>query len=297
MRALPRTAIVSTRKCIGYGAILRHKVERLLDLLAGRGDDLELDRAALELARIEYPGLEIEPFVAVLDSHAMELGGRLGTCSGGPDYVDAANQYLFGELGFTGNSQNYYDTRNSCLNEVLTDRTGIPITLAVIYLEIARRLAKPVYGIGLPGHFVVQYRDESFSTFIDVFHGGRLLTPAQCFALAGEVTGGEISQDPRLLAPVGKRQIVIRMVNNLRGIYSSRRAYGKALQTLNLLLAADPDAAEVYKQRGIVQIQMRNLRAARADLESYLRLAPEAEDRAEVEKHLRAVRKFLAGLN
>ena len=270
---------------------------RLLDLIAGRGDDLELDRAALELARIEYPGLEIEPFVAVLDSHAMELARRPGTCSGGPEYVDAANQYLFGELGFTGNSRNYYDPRNSCLNEVLTDRTGIPITLAVIYLEIARRLAKPVYGVGLPGHFLVQYRDENFSTYIDVFHGGRLLTPAQCFALAGEVTGAEILQDARLLAPAGKRQIVMRMINNLRSVYLFRRAYGKALQTMDLLLAANPGAAEEYKQRGIVHIQMHNLRAARADLETYLRLAPEAEDRAEVEKHLRGVRNFLAGLN
>lgn len=270
---------------------------QLLDLVAGRSDDLELDRAALELARIEYPGLEIEPFLALLDSYAVELAGRLGDNVLGSQYVEAANQYLFQELGFAGNSQNYYDPRNSCLNEVLTARTGIPIALAVVYLEIGRRLAKPVFGIGLPGHFLVQYRDPHFSAFIDVFHGGRMLTTAECFELAGQATGTAIPSDPRLLAPVGKRQIAMRMLNNLRGVYLFRRAYGKALQTLDLMLAADPNAAEEYKQRGIVHVQMRNFNAARSDLEKYLRLAPKAADRAEIEKHLRSVRHFLAGMN
>jgi regulator of sirC expression with transglutaminase-like and TPR domain len=278
-------------------AILRHKVEPLLELLAGRGDDLELDRAALALARIEYPGLNIEPLIAILDSYAVELADRLGDSSGGSEYVEAANRYLFGELGFIGNSQNYYDPCNSCLNEVLTARTGNPITLAAVYLEIGRRLAKPVYGIGLPGHFLVQYRDADFSAFIDVFNGGRLLTAAECFELAGRATGTEITADPRLLAPTGKRQILMRMLNNLRGVYLNRRAYGKALQTLNLLLAGNADSAEEYKQRGIVHLQMRNLSAGIADLEIYLRLAPEARDRAEIERHLRAMRDLLAGLN
>src|SRR5262249_28112376 len=145
------------------------------------------------------------------------------------------------------------------------------IALAVVYLEIGRRLAQPVYGIGLPGHFVVQYRDEDFSAYIDVFHGGRLLSSAG------------LVEDPRLLAPFGKRQIMTRMVNNLRGVYLSRRAYPKALETLNLLLAANPAAAE-YKQRGIVHLKMENLSGARRDLETYLRLAPDAADRPEIEK-------------
>jgi regulator of sirC expression with transglutaminase-like and TPR domain len=272
-------------------------VEALLNLLAGRDDDLELDRAALTLARIEYPGLDIEPFLAILDSYAAELASRLDDHGDGSDFVATANQYLFSELGFTGNSQSYYDPRNSCLNEVLTERTGIPIALAAVYLEIARRLAKPVYGIGLPGHFLVQYRDDHFSAFIDVFNGGKLLTPAECFELAARATGSEIPSDQRLLATSSKRQILMRMVNNLRGVYLSRRSYGKALQTLDLLLAGNPNSAEEYKQRGIVHLELRNPSAARTDLQTYLRLAPEAADRAEIEKSLRGVRNFLAGLN
>src|SRR5579871_1514919 len=136
-------------------------MQSLQDLLTGQSDTLDVDRAALELARIEYPTLEVHPFLEILDSYAVELSERLAADTGSA-YVAAANQYLFNELGFTGNSKNYYDPRNSCLNDVLTLRTGIPIALAVVYLEIARRLARPVYGIALPGHFLVQYRAEEF---------------------------------------------------------------------------------------------------------------------------------------
>jgi regulator of sirC expression with transglutaminase-like and TPR domain len=201
-----------TEKRPVHGAILVCQ-QPLLDLLSGRNEEPGLDRAALELARIEYPSLDIEPFIGILDSYAVELSERLAGRSGGSGYVEVANQYLFGELGFTGNAGNYYDPRNSCLNEVLTARTGIPIALAVVYLEIARRLAQPLYGIGLPGHFLVQYRDADFAVFIDVFHGGRLLTMAECFDLARQSTGVPLSDDPRMLAPASKRQIVTRMLH------------------------------------------------------------------------------------
>lgn len=272
-------------------------MQPLLDVLSGRSDAPGLDRAALEIARIEYPNLDIEPFIAILDSYAIELSERLPGIAGGAGYVEAANQYLFAELGFTGNIAHYDDPRNSCLNEVLTARTGLPITLAVVYLEIARRLAQPVYGIGLPGHFVVQYRAADFSAFIDVFHGGQLLTAAECYDIASRAAGIPLVEDPRLLAAVSNRQILTRMLRNLRGVYFKRRAYGKALQTLNLLVTADPHAADEYKQRGIVHLQMRNPSAARSDLETYLELAADAPDRAEIEQHLRALQNYQAGLN
>jgi regulator of sirC expression with transglutaminase-like and TPR domain len=272
-------------------------MQRLLDLLTGRSEEPGLDRAALELARIEYPSLDPEPFVGILDSYARELSARLAGRAGGSGYVEVANQYLFDELGFTGNAGNYYDPRNSCLNEVLTARTGIPITLAVVYLEIGRRLAQPLYGIGLPGHFLVEYRDANFAAFIDVFHGGKLLTTAECFDLAREAAGVPLRYDPRMLAPASQRQILTRMLHNLRGVYLQRRAYAKALQTLNLLVAADPHSAEEYQQRGLVHLQMQNPAAARGDLETYLRLAPDVADRAEIERRLRALRSYQARLN
>lgn len=272
-------------------------MQPLLDLLAGRGDGLELDRAALELARIEYPNLETEPFIGILDSHAIELAERVAGLPRPSDYVAAANRYLFGELGFKGNSANYHDPRNSCLNDVLTARTGIPITLAVVYLEIARRLARPVSGIGLPGHFLVEYRDAECALYIDVFNGGRLLTSAECFDLAREATGAALPDDPLLLAPAGKRQIVTRILHNLCGVYLLRRAYRKAVRTLDLLLLADPAGALEYRRRGVVHAQMRNFAAAHRDLEMYLQLAPDAPDRSEVEKHVRALRSRQASQN
>jgi regulator of sirC expression with transglutaminase-like and TPR domain len=272
-------------------------MQRLLDELTGRGKEPGLDRAALELARIEYPGLDIEPFIGILDSYAVELSERLTGLTGGSEYVEAANRFLFEDLGFAGNTGDYYDPRNSCLNDVLTSRTGIPITLAVVYLEIGRRLAQPVYGIGLPGHFIVQYRSEDFAAFVDVFHGGRLLTADECFALARQSSGIPLADDPAMLAPVTEGHILTRMLRNLRGVYFHRRAYGKALQTLDLLVAADPHAAEEYKQRGMLHLHMRNPLPARGDLETYLRLAPEVPDRAEIEQRLLALRGYQAGLN
>jgi regulator of sirC expression with transglutaminase-like and TPR domain len=263
-------------------------VRALSDFLAGRGSELHLDEAALLLATIEFPGLEAGPFLRILDIYAAELEQRLHA---GSAFVTAANYYLFTELGFTGNAADYYNPANSCLNDVLTSKTGIPITLSVVYLEIARRLRKPVFGIGLPGHFVVEYDDGLYSTYIDPFHGGALLDAAGCYELAGT------SENPAVLAHVNNRQILARMINNLRGIYFSRGAHRKGLQILDLLLEADPDSAEVVKQRAIAHLQMEQTRAAKADFERYLELAPTAPDRAQVEQQLTALKRWLVGMN
>jgi regulator of sirC expression with transglutaminase-like and TPR domain len=281
-----------TRESLGV-----EQVHELVELLAGRNTDLELDCAALELAAIEFPELDAGPFLAILDSYAVELAGRLPDPCGGPQFVAAANEYLFGELGFAGNATNYYDPRNSCLNEVLASRTGIPITLSLVYMEIARRLAKPVYGIGLPGHFLVQYDDWCFTSFIDPFHGGALLTAAQCYELARQSSGEQFPDDPALLARVNKQQILRRMINNLRSVYFVRRAYGKALKVLDLLLAADPESADEYKQRSVVLLGMKDYAGARNDLEKYLALAPDCPDRAEMEKQLQAIKRYIVGMN
>jgi regulator of sirC expression with transglutaminase-like and TPR domain len=214
-------------------------VQALRDLLARNDERVTLDVIALEIATIEYPDLDPSPFLAILDSYAVELAARLHDEMTGADFLDAMNAYLFEELGFAGNRGNYYDVRNSCLNEVLARRTGIPITLAVIYMEVARRLVKPVVGIGYPGHFVACYDDGDFSAYIDVFHGGRQVTFDGC--------------DPSVLAPVDNRQIAIRMLNNLREIYVKGCAWKKLARLLDLLLIANPDSAETRAQRETVR--------------------------------------------
>lgn len=256
---------------------------------------MDLDRAALRLARIEYAGLDPEPSIRMLDRYAEEVGGH--GVRDGLEFVAAMNLHLFQELGFRGNRDDYYDPRNSFLNDVISRRTGIPITLSVVYIEIARRLGRPVHGVGLPGHFIVRYDDGEYATFIDPFYGGNLLTPTQCFELARKATGADIPEEPLLLAPVSKRQIVTRMMANLRAIYFHRRCYRKALQLLDLLIQAHPDGAEDYRHRGLVHLKMRNTRAAKADFERYLELSPAAGDRADVERHLLGLRQYLARLN
>jgi regulator of sirC expression with transglutaminase-like and TPR domain len=256
-----------------------------------------LDRAALELATLEYPELDIDPWLRVLDGHASALAERIPANAPGDVFIATANEYLFQEQGFSGDTANYYDPRNSCLNDVLESRSGIPITLSVVYMEIARRLARPVYGVGLPGHFLVLYDDGEMATYLDPFNGGTSLTAAECYALARRATNADVPHDPALLAPVTHRQILLRMTNNLRGVHFQRRNFSKALRVLDFLIGVFPDSAEEHKQRGIVHAELGNWSAARGDLQRYLALAPAATDRQEVEGHLQSIQRQLAEMN
>lgn len=279
-------------KMLLYGKRRTGMVGDLKGLLAGQDESMELDQAALNLATVEFPDLDFRPYLDVLDRFAHEIADRCQDLSDGREFVRVANEYLFRQVGLRGNADDYYNPRNSCLNEVLNERLGIPITLSVIYIEIGRRLAKRIVGIGLPRHFVIQYDDGDYSTYIDPFHGGAILSPEDCYRLAQTE-----DDNPRLLAPVGKRQIVMRMINNLRGVYFSQRSYEKAQEILNVLIAANPDSAEEYKQRGLVRLQMRMMGAGKADLQRYLRLNPNAADKEEIQAQLHAVGRWLAALN
>jgi regulator of sirC expression with transglutaminase-like and TPR domain len=272
-------------------------VKELIRLLSARTEDVPLDVAALQLASIEFPALDVAPYLAELDRHAAVIASRMDSSSTGSDYVATANDYLFEDLGLAGNTDDYYNPHNSCLNQVLDLRTGIPITLSVVYMEVARRLGRHVYGIGLPGHFVVQYADARYSAYIDVFDGGRLLTADGCRNLSKRVSGVDIYQTPSLLQPVSPRQILLRMLNNLRAIYFQRRAYHKALAVLDLLIIATPGSPEEYRQRGVLRGEVEQFGGARQDFETYLRLAPDSEDRAEVERQLVRLQSRQASLN
>jgi regulator of sirC expression with transglutaminase-like and TPR domain len=260
---------------------------------------IALDSASLEIAAIERSDLNPAPYLEMLDRIASELDTRLGGYSGadGPRFVRIANHYLFQELGFRGNESDYYDPGNSCLDVVLDRRTGIPITLSVVYIEVARRLGRPVFGIGLPGHFVVRYLDLEYSTYIDPFHGGKLLTEEDCSKLARETTGVDLQADPTALAPVGSRYILVRMLNNLRSVYFRVKQYGKAAVVMDLLLEAFPQNPEYYKARGVARLNLRQFAAAKRDLENYLKLSPAAEDRAEITRQLEAIHRWLGRLN
>ena len=253
--------------------------------------------AALELAAIERPDLDAAAYLEALDQIASEIATRLGRAHDGPKFVRVANHYLFEELGFSGNEVEYHDPRNSCLDAVVDRRTGIPITLSVVYIEVARRLGMPVAGIGLPGHFIVQYDDGNYSTYIDPFHAGKLLTEEDCRILARAVTGVDITAEPATLDPVDNRYILVRMLNNMRSAYFRSKQYTKATAGTGSAAGSLSSNADYYKARGVARLHLREFVAAKSDLEMYLKHTPDAEDRAEVNKQLEAIHRWLARLN
>jgi regulator of sirC expression with transglutaminase-like and TPR domain len=215
----------------------------------------------------------------------------------GEEWIAAANEYLFETLGFRGNRENYYAPRNSCLSDVLMERAGIPITLAVVYMEVARRVGRDVQGIGLPGHFVARYRDQEGVAYIDCFNGGRVMSADECRDLASRVAGVDIGNNPRALSPVSKWQIGIRMLNNLRVAYYEAKEFDKAIRVLDMYLAALPASAEEYKQRGSLHLSRRRPVEALRDFQKYIELAPQAPDRAEIEQHAADLRRYVRSLN
>ena len=257
--------------------------------------EARLDLAALDIASIEMAGLDPAPSLEILDGLASQVAARLPAAASGREFVDITNQHLFGELGFRGNESEYDDPRNSCLNYVLDRRIGIPITLSVVYVEVARRLGRAVFGIGLPGHFIVQYDDGEFSAYIDPFHSGRLLNAQECLQMAREHTGADA--DVTALAPVGVRYIVVRMLNNLRWCYFRGRQFEKMAAVTDLLIEAFPTQADYYKARGVARLNLRHFRGAHEDLALYLKYAPEAQDRAQITEQLEAIHRWLGRLN
>lgn len=272
-------------------------MERLLEALRDERSEVTLDIAALELAAIEFPSVDIEACLFRLDNLAQQIDSELSANASGLDFVRKTNELLFNVLQFRGNQGDYYDPRNTCLNAVLTRRLGIPISLSVLYIEIARRLSRPVYGVGLPGHFIVAYEDRSARYWIDPFNAGRILSFVDCCVLAKETAGVDVRSNPAVLARVNKSQILVRMLSNLKAIYLRGHALDKARQVLDLLIDAMPEYAEEYRHRGIIHLRQLNHRAAKADLETYLRLEPDAPEREQVQKQLLLIERWKAGLN
>ena len=280
----------------------------------------ELAPAALAIARVEYPSLEPAPYVAQLDHLGAEAAERLARAdvSGQEAMVRAFNEYFFDEQGFTGNREHYDDPRNSFLNEVLERRTGIPITLAVVYLEVARRAGVRVQGVNFPGHFLLRAPadgPQSGLLVIDPFHGGALLSADDCEELLRRHVGEEATFDAMLLQPATRHQIVVRMLVNLKRLYVHMRSFPQARFISDLLLAVDPSAIAELRDRGLLAFHLEDFSAALRDLEAYLRLVPkrsesqdedfehggggssrEADDNA-LWEHVKTLRKRVAGFN
>ncbi len=258
---------------------------------------IDLGEAALVLAQLEYPDLNVGWYVEALDEFARQAASRLVGRYDPDRTIERLNRFLFSELGFRGNEGDYYDPRNSFLNDVIDRRTGIPITLAVIYLEITRRLGLPFYGVGLPGHFLVKYDDNRQVTFLDPFQKGRILDREHCQDLVRSLKGNDVCLTAQDFRAVDNRYIVTRMLNNLRSIYLTTRQYRKSIGVMDMILSLLPASADEVKQRAWLHYELRHFSRARRDLETYLSLRSNAEDAESVTEWIKEIRQSLARMN
>ncbi len=241
-------------------------------------EEIDLAKAALAFARTKYPDLDIEEYLNALDTMAEEVRERLIEERYPLKVIKTINNYLFNDLGFEGNTRDYYDPRNSFLNDVIDRRTGIPITLSIIYLEIAKRIDFPMVGIGMPGHFIIRPEFENAGIFVDAFNQGEILFEQDCQERLQQVYQQPVKLEPRFLAPISNREILVRMLTNLKMIYLHQREFDKALTTIDAILILVPDNPNELRDRGLLYYELNEWSKAVPDLESYLTVFPNAED-------------------
>ena len=241
-------------------------------------EPFDLVEATLLVALEEYPDLDPLRVVATLDTLGVEAARRVRPLSNPFARIDALKTFLFGELGFRGNTRTYDDPRNSYFNEVLERKLGIPLTLSILFLEVGSRAGLSVRGIALPGHFVVRVDDGGRRILVDPFHGGQVITEEDCRDLVIRTTGRPSMYRRSYLDGANGVTMVARLLLNLKRIYLARGDYGKALAAIERLLILSPEDAREIRDRGLLLAHLGRPSAAVADLETYLEMSPSAAD-------------------
>lgn len=250
--------------------------------LASQADEaLPLLGTALLIARDEYPDLDAAQYDTLVETHVDHLRAETEAIASPPMKMAAINRHLFDELGYTGNHDEYYDPRNSYLNEVFDRRLGNPISLAMVQMEVARRLGVPLDGVSFPGHFLVRLPVDDGILVMDPFNGGRPLGADELRERARPHLGGDIPDDNALLHildPASHRAILIRILRNLHGVYAERDEWDRAARSADRVLKLVPDQADALRDRGLAYLKMDYAAGARADLARYLHIAPESPE-------------------
>ena len=257
-------------------------------------DEPDLLEGALAIARVEYPKLDVARCRAQVEEFAR--GARGKAAPGGPRGVERFNAYFFDELGFHGNAENYYDPRNSYLNDVIERRTGIPITLATLYCEVARRAGLRAHGVGFPGHFLAKCLLPEGEVLVDCFNA-RTVTREDCQALLDSFSPGTGTVTDAMLEISPARDILCRMLQNLRRIHAGRGDFARAVRWIDMDLALRPDSPTSYRERGMLFVQTEQFGRALEDLERYRALLPDASDLPQVREQIQLLRKLLSHLN
>ncbi len=273
--------------------------ERFRALVGLPDEQIDLTEGALLIAKAANAALDIDAYRQRIDALAAALASRLTETDECPQRIVALNHYLFQELRFGPSVDDYYDPRNSFLNEVLERRVGIPISLSVLYVAIGRRVGLPLQGVSFPGHFLVKCPLQQGLVVLDPYAGGASLTMADLQQRLREVQGGEVSRAivAGTLVSATNREILARMLRNLKGIYLQRQDYLNALATLHWIILATPDSAAEVRDRGLTYLQLECFRAALTDLEAYLQMEPAANDADEVRGRVVELRRTASRLN
>lgn len=253
-------------------------------------EEIDLARAALLIAQEEYPQLSPDLYLARLDALAEEVKDRLDGEEAGLIVLQEVSRVLFERHGLRGNEEAYYDPRNSFLNQVLDRRLGIPITLSVVVLEVGWRLGLPLEGVNFPGHFLVRYDGESMRVLVDAYAGGDLLFEDQAQELLDRVYGGMVRMNPAFLEAPTRREILVRILNNLKSVYMNVRDDPRALAAVERILLLRPSSLSETRDRGQILARMGKVDEAVRELERYLDFAPDARDAGEVRELIRSLR-------
>ncbi|MBI4189207.1 MAG: tetratricopeptide repeat protein [Betaproteobacteria bacterium] len=276
------------------------QAERFRQIAYGPDEAINLAEAALLIASEEYRDLDIAAYLARLDEMAATLKRRLRPDISPADTIIALNRFLFDEHGFTGNAADYYDPRNSFLNEVLDRKRGIPLTLALVYIEISRRIGLPVQGVAFPAHFLVKCQLREGTVVLDPYAKGISLSLEDLRQrLKGLRHGAEPPKSllTNLLVAAGNKDILARMLRNLKDIYSHHKAWLKALAATDRIITMMPNLAEEYRDRGMIYLNLECFRAALFDLQAYLKMLPVAADADEVRQRVVELQAVAARLN
>ncbi len=280
-------------------------LESFAQLLAAEDVRIDLAHGCLMIAQDAYPGLNVERYLGDIERMAMRLRGRMPQTYGAEERVAALNQFLFEDLGFRGNTEAYYDPRNSYLNEVIERKTGIPITLAVLYMALGRRIGLPLEGVSFPGHFLVRLRLRGGVLVLDPFATGAPQSEAglrarlQRVIPAGAAGGVPVAELPldQFLEPATNRQILARVLRNLKAIYRETDKPERMLEVLNRMLVLAPDSSADLRDRGIVYQRLEAYRAALKDLSDYVEREPDAPDFDDVRVRVMELSVLCARLN
>ncbi len=259
--------------------------------------DIDLGKAALTIATSDYPDLDINAYLSRIDGLATAVAARLGAEADVYRSIAALNFVLFEQQAFRGNREHYFDPRNSFLNEVLDRKTGIPISLSILYIEVAHRIGLSLQGVGFPGHFLVKYPGDNEEIVVDPFNRGEILSQQNLETMLYRLYGGKIVFEPHLLETISKKQILRRMLNNLKIIYLRQNDLIKGLSIVDRLMVLDPGAGEDLRDRGLIYLQLECFKQALEDLESYLRLAPHAEDAPAIRQQVTVLTRQVAQIH